>query len=198
VCDMFVDRLAFWNDRYEKLDKKLTIDPFLTENCHLLPKDGQALDVACGLGGNSLFLAKCNLQVEAWDFSPNAISQLQVEAKRQDVEISVKVRDVLESSWPSQSYDVITVSRFLDHSIVPSLIQALKPGGLLFYQTFVQLKVAGRGPENSAFRLEKNELLSLFIPALELVFFREEWDIGAGDSEGRDMAFLIGRRPDKA
>jgi tellurite methyltransferase len=192
---MFVDRDKFWNDRYIKMDKKQKTDSFLTRNRHLLPVKGQALDLACGLGENAIFLAKCNLQVDGWDFSEIAIDQLKKEAERQGVDISTKVWDVTAGDWPEEQYDVVTVSRFLDRSIAPSLIRVLKPGGLLFYKTFVHLTVDGKGPANPAFRLGKNELLSLFFPALELVFYQEEWEIGSGGSEDRDSAFFIGRRP---
>ena len=191
---MFVDRHKFWNDRYEKLDKKPTIDGFLSSNSHLFPAVGRALDLACGLGGNGIYLAKNHLQVDAWDFSESAILQLQAEANMQGVTISAQVRDILAGEWPVAEYDLITVSRFLERSLVSSIIQALKPGGLLFYQTFVKLQVDGKGPENPRFRLEKNELLNLFVPALELVLYKEEWDIGGLNSPHRDSAFLVARR----
>ena len=49
----------------------------LRENSHLLPQgSGRALDLACGLGGNSIFLAQVSkLEVFAWDISPVAISK---------------------------------------------------------------------------------------------------------------------------
>ncbi|MBF0455435.1 MAG: class I SAM-dependent methyltransferase [Magnetococcales bacterium] len=194
----FVGRQKFWDERYAKGDKKPIADPFLTENRHLLPSRGRALDVACGLGGNALFLAKVGLQVEGWDFSSKAIAQLQQEAQQQEVVLSAEVRDVVEQPWPKKRYDLITVSRFLDRSLTLSMVEALKPGGLLFYQTFVQWKVGERGPKDLAYRLGKNELLTLFVPALSLVFYREEWDVGVGASDRRDSAFLIGRVPSQS
>ena len=38
----------------------------LTENDFLLPITGTALDLACGLGGNAIFLAELGLAVTAW------------------------------------------------------------------------------------------------------------------------------------
>src|SRR5882724_1266274 len=46
----------------------------LVENVHLLPTHGRALDVACGLGAGSIFLARHGLKVVAWDISPVAIA----------------------------------------------------------------------------------------------------------------------------
>jgi tellurite methyltransferase len=192
---MFVDKRQFWDDRYKKREKRATVDSFLTENRHLLPKKGRVLDVACGLGGNALYLAQIGLTVEAWDFSASAVVQLQEEALGQGVKIEALQRDVIGEPWPVERFDLITVSRFLERSLVDAMVLALKPGGLLFYQTFIQLKTEEVGPKNPAYRLEKNELLSLFVPALELVFYREEWELGRAGSRQRDSAFLIGKRP---
>jgi tellurite methyltransferase len=49
----------------------------LRENIHLLPQSsGNALDLACGMGGNAILLAKeSKLTVNAWDISSVAISK---------------------------------------------------------------------------------------------------------------------------
>ena len=49
----------------------------LKENIHLIPNGkGKALDLACGMGGNAIFLAqKSEMEVFAWDMSSVAISK---------------------------------------------------------------------------------------------------------------------------
>ena len=49
----------------------------LRDNVHLIPQGhGKALDLACGMGGNAIFLAQnSNLDVYAWDMSSVAISK---------------------------------------------------------------------------------------------------------------------------
>ena len=49
----------------------------LKDNIHLIPQgQGRALDLACGMGGNAIFLAqKSELEVHAWDMSSLAISK---------------------------------------------------------------------------------------------------------------------------
>ncbi len=185
-----------WDERYAAGEKKPLVDAFLTDNRHLLPKRGRALDLACGLGANAIFLAGCGLEVEGWDYSAVALDKLQNEARREGVAVVTRVWDVTDNGWHTDCFDIITVSRFLERSLTKAMIQALKPGGLLFYQTFVKLRLEDKGPKDPAFRLGKNELLGLFVPPLELVFYKEEWDIGAGAASGRDRAFLIARRPD--
>ena len=65
-----------WNNIY--LDQnccEATPSDAVKENVHLLPQTpGTALDLACGLGGNAIFLAqKSHLEVFAWDISSVAI-----------------------------------------------------------------------------------------------------------------------------
>jgi tellurite methyltransferase len=47
-----------------------------------LPDDGRALDLACGLGGNSILLAQQGLKVDAWDIADVPVAALQELALR--------------------------------------------------------------------------------------------------------------------
>ena len=49
----------------------------LAENAHLLPTAGEGLEIACGMGGNAVFMAQYGLHVHAWDISQVAIKKLQ-------------------------------------------------------------------------------------------------------------------------
>jgi len=88
------------------------------------------------------------------------------------------------------SFDVIVVAHFLERALAPALMAALRPGGLLFYQTFIKEKVTDRGPGNPSYRLGRNELLKLF-PSLEVVVYREEARIGDTTRGFRDQAMLV-------
>jgi SAM-dependent methyltransferase len=167
--------------------------PVLADNAHLLPVAGIALDLACGLGGNALFLARQGLDTHAWDISPEAIRRLNACARRLGLILRTEIRDVVEYPPAEESCDVIVVSRFLERSLVPAISQALKPGGLLFYQTYTREKAAEVGPTNPAFLLDTNELLRLF-SSLRLVFYREEGQIGDPACGSRNQAFFVGRK----
>lgn len=164
----------------------------LREFSHLLPGSGAALDLACGLGANALWLARAGLQVQAWDFSPVAIDALAARAERENLALQAAVRDVVATPPTSESFDVIVVSYFLGRALAPHLQAALRPGGLLFYQTFVQDKVADAGPNNPDFLLAENELLSLF-PKLTVRVFRDEGITGNTKKGLRNETLFIGQ-----
>jgi hypothetical protein len=79
--------------------------------------------------------------------------------------------------------------------ILPALIQALKPGGLIFYQTFTRQRVSDRGPQCAEFRLAEQELLQLF-SGLQILFYREEGCVGDVQKGFRDEAMLVARKRD--
>lgn len=166
----------------------------LADNAHLLPEGGGALDVACGLGGNAVFLARAGLETVAWDSSPAAVDKLGAWARENRLPLTAEVRDVMAAPPEPECFDVIAVSRFLERELAPALIGALRPGGVLFYQTFTRTRVSDRGPGSDRFRLGDNELLTLFAP-LRVLAYREEGRVGDLDRGLRDEAQLVAYRP---
>ena len=167
----------------------------LRENRHLLPQQGDALDLACGRGGNALLLAAAGLNVQGWDLSPVAIAALTARAAAAAANVQGQVRDVVESPPAPGTFDVIVVSYFLERALAPALCAALRPNGLLFYQTFVRDKVSPQGPSNPDFLLAENELLALF-GSLRTRVYREEGKLGDISQGLRNEALLVGQKAD--
>lgn len=189
---------AKWDLRHGDPEKRPSPATVLIENLYLLPERGSALDLACGLGGNALLLAKRGLQVRAWDISPVAIERLQEYARGMELaNLTAEVRDIEQQPLSPESFDVITLSYYLERSLVPDIIQALKPGGLLFYETFTRISVSDKGPSNPDYRLADNELLALFSP-LQLRVYREENRLGDLSEGSRDIAMLVAQKPGEA
>ena len=182
-----------WNERYRDATGERQASRVLKENLHLLPDKGHALDLACGLGGNSILLAQQDLKVDAWDIADVSIAALLDAAHKQQLSIQAEVRDVEANPPAPETFDVIVVSYFLDRDIIPALIQALKPGGLIYYQTFTRQRVSDRGPQRAEFRLADQELLQLF-SGLQVLFYREEGCVGDVQQGVRDEAMLVGRK----
>ena len=136
---------------------------FLLEQAHLLPK-GTILDVACGSGRNALYLAAQGFTIEGVDHDEQALAAVSAEAGRRNLS-SLTLRCVdLEANpdLPKEHYDGIVVFFFLYRPLVPVLVQALKPGGVLVYETFlIDNHLRHRHPRRREFCLAHNELLRL-------------------------------------
>ena len=190
-----------WNDVYEDADfKTATIASVLTENSHLLPSISEnrlhALDLACGRAGNAQFLAKKSFSVDAVDISSVVIEGLENFVAKKNLNIKCIMRDVESTSndggLPDKKYDVIVVSYFLNRELFPQIKTALKPNGLLFYQTWSQLRVDEVGPNNPNFRLASGELLEL-CDGLKPVLYRENGLEGELTKGLRNEAMIIAK-----
>ena len=165
----------------------------LAAHSHLLPAGGDALDLACGRGGNALYLAARGYATRAWDVSAVAVQALSDRAARDGLPLVAEQRDVTADPPAPESFDIIVVSRFLDRALAPALCAALQPQGLLFYQTFIREKISDTGPNNPAYRLEANELLRLF-QSLHLIYYREEGNVGDTARGFRNEAMLVAQK----
>jgi len=183
-----------WDRRYRHTDRVPEPARVLNDNLHLLPASGRALDLACGLGANALALAHCGLDTVAWDLSPVAIETLLRRAAEKQLTLSAAAIDVVASPPVPESFDVIVVAHFLERALAGSLVPALRPGGLLFYQTFTRSRVNDTGPGNPAYRLADNELLSLFVPPMRLRVYREEGTLGNTNVGFRNLAMMVAER----
>jgi hypothetical protein len=123
-----------------------------------------------------------------------ALNKLRQFAAQQNLLVHTLQTDVEKQPPPPNSFDVIVVSQFLYRPICTALIAALKPAGLLYYQTFNNKRVTGGGPSNANYLLGCNELLSLFTP-LTIRAYREEGRSGDCQQGLRDMSYLVAQKP---
>lgn len=168
----------------------LTPSSWLVDNAGLLPQGGRVLDVACGKGRHALWLAARGFNVHAIDRNADAIVEVSEAARRSGVEIATDVIDLETDPPPSLGdaiYDVVVVFNYLHRSLMPRLRDAVKPGGVLIYETFT-VRQAERGhPRNPAFLLKDGELAQLMAP-LTIVRSRE------GEFDGRFVASVVAER----
>ncbi len=183
-----------WNAIYsESVVSEARSSEVLSDNLYLLPKSGQALDLACGLGANALLLAKQGMTVQAWDISTLALQKLQAQADTEALAVKTFTQEISPCSFSANSFDVVVVSRFLDRSICNAIMECLKPNGLLFYQTYTQHKIYQQGPKNPNFLLADNEMLNLFSP-MKVIYYRENRALGDRQQGLRNEAQFIGQK----
>ena len=183
-----------WDSTYsQSCAQQVRASDVLIENQHLLPKTGIALDMACGLGGNAILLAQAGLQTHAWDISPVALSKCEQQAAQLHISVQTQVRDVEQYPPESNSFDVVVVTHFLHRPTFADLINSLKPGGCLFYQTFVVDKDPNIGPSNKDYLLESNELITR-CQGMQILSYREERDQGNLQLGWRHQAMIVARK----
>lgn len=157
-----------WNRKYQDREfdhKKLQPSNWLKSYEGLLKRNapGKALDIACGDGRNSFYLASLGYAVDAVDISDIAIDWLAQQVNDQALSIQPINGDLEEIHLKEQFYDVIINFNYLQRSLFTSLVKWLKPGGYLFFETMNvdHIEKLNHGI-NRAFVLEKNELAAVF------------------------------------
>jgi SAM-dependent methyltransferase len=137
---------------------------------------GPVIDLACGRGRHALHLARAGTPVIALDRSADHLRELQVHAQRDALPVQPLRCDVETAHGlplPPESCGAILVFRFLYRPLANVIAAALRPGGVLLYETFTLAhRDTGRGPQREAFYLKRDELRTLF-PDLEVVAFEE-------------------------
>jgi dihydroneopterin aldolase len=151
---------------------------FFLDHWHKLAK-GHALDVASGRGRHALFLAAQGFSVEAVDRDEHALADLASTARAKGFPnivsrtVDFEIDPLRPPDLPVERYDAILVFFYLYRPIFPALLQALKPGGHLMYETFLIDNHFRRGhPRRQEFCLGHNELLQL-ASGLRVLYYDE-------------------------
>jgi SAM-dependent methyltransferase len=190
-----------WNERYGAPGFEAFPDapaPWLVEHRPLLDElrgaraDPRALDVACGDGRNSRYLAELGFAVDAVDVSDVAVEALRAATADAGLAVRAKVVDLEHEPLPEREYDVVVCMSYLQRDLFAALRRALRPGGVLLYETFSRAHVEELGkPFNPAYVLERNELLHAFAE-LHVRHYREGIAERGGDTRG--VASLVAQR----
>src|SRR3989339_830366 len=160
-----------WDLRYQENPGERS-PSLLVEQYVSLAACGKALDLACGTGRNSLFLAEKGFRVDAVDISRTAIDRVA------GLHPGITARCLDLDTWeiPENEYDLILNIRFLDRRLFPGITAGLKPGGVLIFESFT-------GEEEDRVCLKKNELLHIFSD-LDRIYFDEKKLEGEGRFKG--------------
>lgn len=121
----------------------------------LVPPGGRVLDVACGSGRHARHFAERGHAVLAVDRDAEALARL---AGAPGVE--TRIADLEGMPWPFEAamFDAVIVANFLSRPLFPHLLAALRPGGVLLYETFMQGNERFGRPSNPDFLLAPGEL----------------------------------------
>jgi SAM-dependent methyltransferase len=124
---------------------------------------GRALDVACGRGRNSLFLADQGYCVDAVDVAPVAIAQGANLALNLGMRINWQCWDLahVRAPFKMRAYSLIVMIRFVAPELFPHLLQGLDADGLLVIEEHMQWPQTEAlvGPTSQRFRVAPGEIL---------------------------------------
>jgi len=131
---------------------------------------GRVLDVAAGSGRNALFLARRGNTVDAIDISLNGLRRLQAAACADRLAIRPLQADLTEFPLPRDCYDAVLNIRYLQRSLFEPLQRAVKPGGIIVFETFLIDQRQLGHPSNPAHLLAHGELRRAFAGCDILVY----------------------------
>ena len=139
---------------------------------HLVRERGVVLDVACGYGRHARWFHQRNHPVVLVDRSQEAVDAI-ADAIPASAHEAV-VADIEAGPWPfaGRQFDAVVVTNYLWRPLLPTLLAALAPGGVLIYETFTQGNETVGKPSRPDFLLRTGELLET-CRALRVVAFEE-------------------------
>jgi len=194
-----------WDARYrEASDEPLEPPASIVEELLPLLRRGDALDLACGSGRHALLLAQNGFRVLAIDASEPALELAAKRALEAGIDvcrvdrfgeekqgaargITLLKAELESSSLPGASFDLILCVHYLQRSLFPQIQHALRPGGMLVFETFTKHHLEfGAVPRNPDFLLGPHELHNA-LPCLRTIFYREL-------RAGKGIASLLAQR----
>jgi SAM-dependent methyltransferase len=123
----------------------------------------RALDVAMGRGRHALALASAGYRVYGVDVKIDAVRDAVQRAAARGFLVRGWAGDLTRPALPSDSFDLILVTRYLQRDLFPSLRDALARGGFIVYETFTERqRDLGWGPASADHLLQPGELRSYF------------------------------------
>ncbi|WP_281950867.1 class I SAM-dependent methyltransferase [Nitrosophilus kaiyonis] len=179
---MFEDKIK-WDKKYKNLVDIPTLPSDIVKNYYNLAKKSKALDIACGNGRNSKFLANKGFIVDAIDISSEALKYLKNTKNINPIEA-----DLDNFDFKKNCYDLIICVNYLNRNLFYKIDEALKKDGILIYETFVYDKNLKNSMKRE-YLLNSNELLHNFIK-YEIIYY-EEKDILTHKNEKAKKANLV-------
>ncbi|VAW30235.1 hypothetical protein MNBD_CHLOROFLEXI01-1704 [hydrothermal vent metagenome] len=182
-----------WNGRYQTNGpqrQQANPSQLLQNFAHLLPKTGVVLDAAAGVGINTLFVAGRGVPVLALDISEVGLRLLRQRAAELKVGVETAVFDLTHPYFPANCVNAILNFRFLERASFAAYQQALRPGGLLVFETFVHKG----GEERPNHFLQPGELRRAFTH-FDVIFYAETAVLGYRSGQIRQVAQLVACKP---
>lgn len=196
----FDDAREFWDKRYAPDEYIFGVEPnaFLLQHQSHFRAGMRVLDLACGEGRNSVWLASLGCAVTGIDLSPRALDKARQLARARHVAPEFIEADVRSVAWAESDYDAV-LTIFVQFAapegrerVFHGIQRTLKPNGLLFLQGFTpaQLAFTSGGPKQLS-HLYTSALLRELTQGMEILHLREHENVLQEGSKHVGRAALI-------
>lgn len=176
-----------WNKRFVEFPMPDNVAK-IVEKYAALANVAQALDLACGTGRNTHFLAEKGFLVDAVDFSDYALSKIKESSMIKKIDTDLDKYNITPNK-----YDLIVNTNYLNRRLVSQMKDALKSGGVLIFESFIVAHGDYKHETmNLDYLLRKNELLHSFI-GLNVIYYEEKDDINLRGEKVR-IASLVAKK----
>jgi SAM-dependent methyltransferase len=163
-------------------------DPLLIQAAEMLPP-GHALDLACGPGRHTLYLARLGWHVTAVDSSAVAIRLLRAQAAGLAIDPHVADLERDEFAIAPNAYQLVCDFLYLQRSLFPQIREGIHPGGIFAGAIHLFQQGCSATPCNPNFLLQAGELRGLF-DGWKVLYYSE----GGEPGHSRRIARIIARR----
>lgn len=171
------DRLK-WNQKYSQYSsEKILPHPILSTIQTLNLPQAPILEIACGLSGNVISLARLGYSILAIDISEVALNSLANILKENNLEHKVTLiqADLGSYDIPKESFALILGVKYWDKNIFKKACHGVIAGGILAWETFNKKHLCYHPNFNSKWCLEEDEPASLLPNGFE-VMVEEDFD----------------------
>lgn len=133
----------------------LTPSPWIERWWHLLAPGATVLDVACGSGRHMRFAAERGHAATGVDRSQEALDAAAPYGQ-------TLLADIESGPWPfpALAFGGVIVTNYLWRPLLPAIVAAVAPGGVLLYETFAAGNETVGKPSRPDFLLQPGELLT--------------------------------------
>jgi tellurite methyltransferase len=178
-----------WNKKYKEGFYNGANDPheLLKKYWQAIPK-GRVIDMAMGNGRDALFLADNGFDVYGIEKSTEAIKIARQSANKN---LSIICGDAAFLPFKHDIAEGIIVFYFLLRNSMEDLINILKKGGVIIYETFLKRQNDIDRRRNPDFLLDDGELISYF-KRFEILFYEET--ISTSEGKSKAIARFVGRK----
>ncbi len=192
------DHEAFWSARYRDAGDDYLFgtapNRFLEDHASHFAAGMNVLSIADGEGRNAVWMAEQGCAVTATEISPVALEKAARLARTRQVEVSLILADVLNWTWPVESFDAV-VGIFIQFvgpaerdRLIAGMKNATKPGGLVLLHGYTPEQLQhGTGGPSAVENLYTGMLLENYFHDWEIIRLKahESWIEEGNAHKGR-------------